>query len=123
MNSTNTTKNLIPFLFLILTVSFKVVFKKKSKKYVILGHIRPFCMNENLSSLSLQIYRWVLVFLQYLIPMCVISFVYARIAFKLWGNKIPGNAENTRDAALMKNKKKVPYIPVIFKRNIYCIFF
>lgn len=77
------------------------------------GYMRPFCDNIYLSPLSMRIYRWVLVFLQYLIPMCVISFAYARIAYKLWGSKVPGNAENTRDAALMKNKKKVIKMLVI----------
>lgn len=70
-------------------------------------YTKPFCINVNLSNDGLRVYRWMLVFLQYLTPMCVISFVYTRIALKLWGTKAPGNAENTRDATLMKNKKKV----------------
>ncbi|GLV37928.1 Leucokinin receptor [Carabus blaptoides fortunei] len=76
-------------------------------------YTKPFCNNVNLSNDGLRVYRWILVFLQYLTPMCVISFVYTRIALKLWGTKAPGNAENTRDAALMKNKKKVIKMLVI----------
>lgn len=70
-------------------------------------YVKPFCTNVYLSPQQMLIYRWILVFLQYLAPLCVITFVYVRMAFKLWGTKTPGNAENNRDATLMKNKKKV----------------
>lgn len=53
------------------------------------------------------IYSGLLVFLQYLTPLSIISCVYARMALKLWGNKAPGNAEDSRDANLMRNKMKV----------------
>lgn len=53
------------------------------------------------------IYRLVLVTLQYVIPLSVITWAYARMAHALWGSKAPGNAQDTRDANLMKNKKKV----------------
>lgn len=52
-------------------------------------------------------YRALLVFLQYMTPLSIISVVYARMARTLWGSKAPGNAEDSRDATFMKNKKKV----------------
>lgn len=52
-------------------------------------------------------YRALLGFLQYLTPLSIISCVYTRMALKLWGSKAPGNAQDSRDANLMKNKKKV----------------
>lgn len=58
-------------------------------------------------------YRLILVVLQYVIPLCVITWAYARMAHALWGNRAPGNAEDARDAALMKNKKKVSKIPTL----------
>ncbi|XP_053954082.1 RYamide receptor-like [Anastrepha ludens] len=68
---------------------------------------RPFCMNKNLSEAQLQTYRYALVFMQYLVPFCVISFVYIQMAVKLWGTRAPGNAQDTRDITLLRNKKKV----------------
>jgi leucokinin receptor len=71
------------------------------------GHVKPFCHNVKLSDEAMLSYRVVLLVLQYLIPLCVISCVYIRMALTLWGSKTPGNAQSTRDATLMKNKKKV----------------
>ncbi|KAH8418250.1 hypothetical protein KR222_006791 [Zaprionus bogoriensis] len=68
---------------------------------------RPFCMNKNLSDEQLKAYRYALVFVQYLVPFCVISFVYIQMAVRLWGTRAPGNAQDSRDITLLKNKKKV----------------
>jgi leucokinin receptor len=35
------------------------------------------------------------------------------MAFKLWGSKTPGNAQDSRDTTLLKNKKKVIKMLVI----------
>lgn len=76
-------------------------------------------------------YRYTLVLVQYIIPVCVISFVYIQVigsgnlfllklrrlnrqmAVKLWGSKTPGNAQDVRDLNLLKNKKKVIKMLVI----------
>uniref|UniRef100_A0A336K8Z1 CSON001557 protein n=1 Tax=Culicoides sonorensis TaxID=179676 RepID=A0A336K8Z1_CULSO len=68
---------------------------------------KPFCQNVNLSEDQMLVYRYILVFVQYLIPVCVISFVYIQMAVRLWGSKTPGNAQNARDLNLLKNKKRV----------------
>ncbi|XP_016964878.1 RYamide receptor [Drosophila biarmipes] len=68
---------------------------------------RPFCTNKNLSDDQLQSFRYTLVFVQYLVPFCVISFVYIQMAVRLWGTRAPGNAQDSRDITLLKNKKKV----------------
>jgi len=73
----------------------------------ILGRIKPFCHNIRLSDEAMLSYRVVLLVLQYLTPLCIISCVYIRMALTLWGSKTPGNAQSSRDATLMKNKKKV----------------
>ncbi|CAK9816225.1 RYamide receptor [Anthophora quadrimaculata] len=70
-------------------------------------HYKPFCIHVNLSDTSMLIYTGLLVFLQYLTPLSIISCVYVRMALKLWGNKAPGNAEDSRDVNLMKNKMRV----------------
>lgn len=49
----------------------------------------------------------VFIVVQYFIPFGVISFVYIQMAIRLWGSKTPGNAQDTRDITLMRNKKRV----------------
>jgi hypothetical protein len=71
------------------------------------GYQKPFCTNVSLSEDAMLLYRVVLVALQYLTPLCIISCVYIRMALTLWGSKTPGNAQISRDATFLKNKKKV----------------
>ncbi|XP_033335362.1 RYamide receptor [Megalopta genalis] len=71
-------------------------------------HRKPFCGRVNLSMKTMFIYQGLLlVILRYLIPLIVISCVYARMVVKLWSNRAPGNAEDSRDANLMRNKMRV----------------
>ncbi len=44
---------------------------------------------------------------QYFAPMLIISVAYARIAFRLWGSRPPGVAQDDRDHNILVNKKKV----------------
>ncbi|XP_078049906.1 RYamide receptor [Augochlora pura] len=69
---------------------------------------KPICTRVNLSVETMFIYQGLLlVILRYLIPLIVISCVYARMVMKLWSNRAPGNAEDSRDANLMRNKMRV----------------
>lgn len=72
-----------------------------------------FCDRVNFSAEDQQIYKIVMVIVQFAIPFCVISFVYIQMAVRLWGSKTPGNAQNQRDQALLRNKKKVVKMLVI----------
>ena len=54
-----------------------------------------------------QIYNLCLSSVQYLVPLCVITIVYVRMATKLWSNKTPGAALQQRDEMILVNKKKV----------------
>ncbi|XP_068083241.1 RYamide receptor [Anabrus simplex] len=74
---------------------------------------KPFCMNVHFSDEAMMWYHFILVFVQYLTPLCIISYVYARMALRLWGSKAPGNAQDSRDANLLKNKKRVIKMLVI----------
>ncbi|CRK91705.1 CLUMA_CG005351, isoform A [Clunio marinus] len=74
---------------------------------------KPFCQIVNLNDAEMLVYRYTLVLVQYIIPVCVISFVYIQMAIKLWGSKTPGNAQDVRDFNLLKNKKKVIKMLVI----------
>ncbi|RZF35282.1 hypothetical protein LSTR_LSTR010311 [Laodelphax striatellus] len=77
------------------------------------GQRYPFCYSVNLTRSQLKFYRWLLVLLQYAIPLTVISWVYARMGVALWGATAPGNAQTERDANIMRNKKKVIKMLVI----------
>lgn len=68
---------------------------------------RPFCEYSNLTKNEIQAYRYYLVVVQYIIPFCIISFVYIQMSLRLWGSRTPGNAQDARDLTLLKNKKKV----------------
>ncbi|XP_026474921.1 tachykinin-like peptides receptor 99D [Ctenocephalides felis] len=74
---------------------------------------KPFCRNVRLDDNVLMVYRYLLVFLQYVTPLCIITCVYARMSLKLWGSRAPGNAQTLRDASLTRNKKKVIKMLVI----------
>ncbi|XP_024084634.1 RYamide receptor-like [Cimex lectularius] len=76
-------------------------------------YTKPFCSNTRLSNNHMLAYRMILVSVQYLTPLCVISYAYARMALRLWGSRAPGNAQHSRDANLMRNKKKVIKMLVI----------
>ncbi|XKL61860.1 hypothetical protein PGB90_001693 [Kerria lacca] len=69
-------------------------------------HTKPFCHNTELPNDLMLSYRLLILFVQYIVPLCIISCVYARMALRLWGSHAPGNAQFIRDATLMKNKKK-----------------
>ncbi|KAK3926753.1 RYamide receptor [Frankliniella fusca] len=75
--------------------------------------VKPFCRNMIMSKKAMMTYRLVLWVLQYLMPLCIITFVYARMALRLWGSTTPGTAQDSRDANIMKNKKKVIKMLVI----------
>ncbi|KAG8231192.1 hypothetical protein J437_LFUL011249 [Ladona fulva] len=79
------------------------------------GEVRtkPFCRNVALSPRTMMVYRLVLVAVQYVVPLTVISVVYARMVHCLWGAKAPGNAQSARDANLTRNRRRVIKMLVI----------
>lgn len=66
----------------------------------------PQCIPVNISPTTLTWYMFALCFVQYFLPLCLISFAYLRIGMNLWGRRAPGEAEERRDATILKNKKK-----------------
>ncbi len=56
---------------------------------------------------SFQTYQVALSAIQYFIPLCIISFAYARMGVKLWLTRTPGAAQQKRDEMILVNKKKV----------------
>ena len=71
---------------------------------------KPFCYPNfpKIGSISSgKVYRLYLVIVQYFFPLLIISFAYFRIMHRIWGNKAPGSALNSRDQIMNKNKRKV----------------
>ncbi|XP_055627554.1 neuropeptide Y receptor type 1 [Toxorhynchites rutilus septentrionalis] len=68
---------------------------------------KPFCQVVNFEESEMLLYRYILTLVQYFIPLCVISFVYIQMAFRLWGSRMPGNAQDVRDNTVLRNKKRV----------------
>ncbi|XP_040568588.1 tachykinin-like peptides receptor 99D [Lepeophtheirus salmonis] len=66
----------------------------------------PQCYPSKVSILFLKWYMFSLFFIQYFVPLLLISYAYIAIAVKLWGSKIPGAAQRRRDASVLKNKKR-----------------
>ncbi|XP_076373179.1 tachykinin-like peptides receptor 99D [Tachypleus tridentatus] len=71
------------------------------------NYTKPFCNNVGIPQLIWNIYNPILVCLQYFIPLVVISYAYGRMGLKLKDAQTPGNAEGTRDAGILRNKRKV----------------
>ncbi|ODM95714.1 Tachykinin-like peptide receptor 99D, partial [Orchesella cincta] len=68
---------------------------------------KPFCTNLGLSSTFRMYYNLSLVVIQYFFPLIILSVGYTLMAKKLWGTTAPGNKEESRDAVVLRNKKKV----------------
>ncbi|XP_071439980.1 uncharacterized protein [Hetaerina americana] len=77
------------------------------------GRTKPFCSNVALSPRAMMVYRLILVAVQYVVPLTVISVVYARMVHRLWGARAPGNAQSARDANLTRNRRRVIKMLVI----------
>ncbi|XP_013177839.1 PREDICTED: substance-K receptor-like isoform X1 [Papilio xuthus] len=90
-----------------MAMSWEVIMEQEIDPVTGLMYKKPFCTASEFGSHSLAIYRLLLYVFQYVIPLCVITFAYAHMAMKLWGARAPGNAQETRDANQMKNKKRV----------------
>ncbi|XP_042205378.1 substance-K receptor-like isoform X2 [Homarus americanus] len=67
----------------------------------------PFCGVGGIDPVVMWTYSHVMVGLQFFVPLGIISFAYIRMGWELWGARTPGNAEDARDAHVLRNKKKV----------------
>ncbi|XP_050681773.1 substance-K receptor-like [Leptidea sinapis] len=90
-----------------MAMSWEIIMVEEQDPVTRLFYEKPFCAPSEFGSNSLAIYRLLLYIFQYVIPLCVITFAYAHMAMKLWGARAPGNAQETRDANHMRNKKRV----------------
>ncbi|CAG7816529.1 unnamed protein product [Allacma fusca] len=82
-------------------LDFRLIYKKDKG-----NRLKPFCENSGLTDTFRKWYLLGLVVLQYFFPLIIITAAYARMAGTLWGATAPGNAEDSRDAAILRNKKK-----------------
>ncbi len=72
------------------------------------GTFTPYCRDARwLSRTLFAVYNQSLVFIQYVVPVLIITFAYVRMGIHLWWSQTPGNVNHSRDAILLRNKKKV----------------
>lgn len=74
------------------------------------GETKPFCSNMLLDTNFRMYYSLALLVIQYIFPLIILSGAYIHMTTKLWGTQIPGNKEESRDAIVLRNKKKVKKI-------------
>ncbi|XP_071545461.1 substance-K receptor-like [Panulirus ornatus] len=67
----------------------------------------PVCAPEGINPVMMLAYSHTMVGLQFFVPLGIISFAYIRMGWELWGARTPGNAEDARDAHVLRNKKKI----------------
>ena len=51
-------------------------------------------------------FTWAMFFIQFAIPMTILSVLYSKVSLKLWYRQIPGNSDEARDQLILKQKKK-----------------
>lgn len=67
-------------------------------------YTRPFCTNIVASNTVWATYHYALVILQYVLPLCLVSYAYGRMAFRLRSEACP---KASRDEVILKSKRKV----------------
>ena len=70
---------------------------------------KPFCAHAYPSKTFMSTHVFYLFFVQYLLPLLVISYTYFRIVFKIWGTKPPGQHLDSQESARTRNRKKVSF--------------
>ena len=71
---------------------------------------KPFCQADFVSLFGMDTGKFYWLYLnvvQYFFPLCIICYAYFRIMYRIWGNRAPGSAMDSRDQMLNKNKRKV----------------
>jgi len=68
---------------------------------------RYICREEWSSAEHRYYYSMTLMGLQYVAPLLVLVFTYARIGVVIWGKRTPGEAHNGRDQRMARSKRKV----------------
>ncbi|XP_014677510.1 PREDICTED: tachykinin-like peptides receptor 99D, partial [Priapulus caudatus] len=69
------------------------------------GGMKSFCWPQWTERVTRD-YTIYLLVLQYFAPLLLITSAYLRIGYRVWGNQTPGNAQDARDEAINRNKKK-----------------
>lgn len=85
-------------------IAYHVIDKNNGTK----NYTEFMCTNSGeVSGKAWEFYSYILVSLQYFIPLVVISYAYCKMGIRLRNTTTPGNAEDNRDATVTRNKKKV----------------
>ena len=91
-----------------LTVPLPIALLSRVVKKQIHGDMKDMCEEEWPGGLQQRInFSFVIMTLQYFVPLFVLAFTYTWIGVVIWGKKTPGEAHNHRDERIAASKRKV----------------
>ncbi|XP_077864011.1 tachykinin-like peptides receptor 99D [Saccoglossus kowalevskii] len=79
----------------------------KTKKFYWDGQFLYSCSERWPTETSSAIYEVFVMCVTYFLPLLVLCYTYITVGFKLWGRKLPGNADEARDISNQRSKRKV----------------
>ncbi|XP_077863984.1 neuromedin-K receptor-like [Saccoglossus kowalevskii] len=79
----------------------------RTKSFFYDGETIYFCTEWWPYTVTAKVYEIIIVMITYIIPLIVLTFTYAKIAIRLWGRNLPGNADSHRDKNHTISKKRV----------------
>ncbi|XP_077977640.1 RYamide receptor-like [Glandiceps talaboti] len=71
------------------------------------GRITYSCFEKYPSTLFGKVWEWCFLAITYFMPLVILTYTYAKVGHRLWGRRIPGNADKNRDKNFNKSKRKV----------------
>ncbi|CAM1293237.1 tkr-3 (predicted) [Pycnogonum litorale] len=110
--STHRAKMLIILIWILavaVSIPYVVTYRVMLYENINTGVSKYFCYNAIIPQNIWRIYTNLVVGIQYIVPLIILGFAYTRMALRLWGTNVPGNAESERDAMIIRNKRKVSY--------------
>ncbi|XP_070543812.1 substance-P receptor-like [Ptychodera flava] len=101
-------KILIAFIWL-MSVSLSIVQAvfARAKPFVWARRNIYLCTEWWPSETAATVHEMFVILISYFLPLIALLFTYLRIGIKLWGRKLPGNADEQRDKSCANSKKKV----------------
>lgn len=64
-------------------------------------------------------YQMLLIICETIIPLSILAYTYSVICLKLWGRRLPGNADQNRDLTVIRTKKKVRFAPLCIRLGFF----
>ncbi|CAL1529009.1 unnamed protein product, partial [Lymnaea stagnalis] len=102
---TNSRSKLVIACIWVFALSLGIIPLVKSR--TVLKHGKLACEEQWSLEQSKQVYGFFIMIMTYFLPVTILSVTYTMIGRMLWRHKVPGNADDHRDAVQIKSKRKV----------------